>query len=77
LIGGEIVTAAISSFCPHELEAQRMLIVPPNRRPDGEELVTSPTWLTRRLERRHIVPILISMLLLVAAAAISYKMTRP
>lgn len=54
-----------------------MLIVPPNRRPDGEELVTSPTWLTRRLERRHIVPILISMLLLVAAAAISYKMTRP
>jgi hypothetical protein len=53
-----------------------MFIVPPNR-PDGEELVTSPTWLTRRLERKHIVPIAISLLLLVAAAAISYKMTRP
>ena len=54
-----------------------MLIVPPNRRADGEELVTLPTWLTRRLERKHIVPIAISLLLLVAAAAISYKMTRP
>ncbi len=54
-----------------------MLIVPPNRRPDGQELVTSPTWLTRRLKRKHIAPIAISLLLLVAAAAISYKMTRP
>jgi hypothetical protein len=56
---------------------QEHIGVAQGRRPDGEELVTSPIWLTRRLERKHIVPIAISLLLLVAAAAISYKMTRP